>query len=50
LLGWFQSMHLVHHATHDRNYFFVSGLLWDVLLGTASTRTPAQVAGESRTP
>lgn len=35
-LGWFQQMHLVHHATHNRNYFFVSGLVWDVLFGTAS--------------
>ena len=38
LLGWFQQMHLVHHATHNRNYFFVSGLVWDLLFGTASTK------------
>ena len=30
VLGWFQQMHLVHHATHNKNYFFVSGLPWDV--------------------
>ncbi len=34
-LGWFQKMHMVHHATHTTNFFFVSGLLWDVLLRTA---------------
>ena len=39
LLGWFQRMHLTHHATHNRNYFFVSGLLWDVLFGTAALRS-----------
>jgi hypothetical protein len=37
VLGWFQRMHLIHHATHDSNYFFVSGILWDVLLHTLKT-------------
>jgi len=44
VLGWFQHMHLVHHATHNRNYFFVSGWIWDVLFRTASSeleRTPS---------
>jgi len=36
-LGWLQQMHLIHHRTHNRNFFFVSGLVWDVLLGTAAT-------------
>lgn len=36
-LGRFQKMHQVHHATHNRNYFFVSGWVWDYLLGTAMT-------------
>ena len=38
-LGWFQRMHLMHHATHNRNYFFVSGLIWDLLFGTAVLRS-----------
>jgi sterol desaturase/sphingolipid hydroxylase (fatty acid hydroxylase superfamily) len=42
VLGWFQKMHLIHHSTHNSNYFFVSGLIWDVLLGTA--RTPSEPA------
>jgi hypothetical protein len=37
-LGWFQQMHLLHHATHNKNYFFVSGLPWDVIFGTARLR------------
>lgn len=36
-MGRFQRMHMVHHATHDRNFFFVSGVVWDYLLGTAVT-------------
>jgi hypothetical protein len=36
ILGWFQDMHRIHHATHAKNFFFVSGLIWDVLLGTVS--------------
>jgi hypothetical protein len=34
ILGRLQQMHRIHHATHTRNFFFVSGLIWDVLLGT----------------
>jgi hypothetical protein len=36
-LGWLQKMHLIHHNTHRHNFFFVTGLIWDVLLGTART-------------
>lgn len=35
ILGWFQRMHVLHHATHDSNYFFVSGFLWDVIFRSA---------------
>jgi hypothetical protein len=45
LFGWFQRMHLIHHATHKRNFFFVSGLVWDCLFRTAVMNTataPAQ--------
>jgi hypothetical protein len=34
-LGWLQRTHLIHHRTHRYNYFFVTGLIWDVLLGCA---------------
>jgi len=34
VVGWFQQMHMTHHATHNRNYFFVTGLVWDVLFRT----------------
>ena len=44
VLGWFQRMHLLHHTTHRHNYFFVSGLIWDVLFGTASLKPRARVA------
>ena len=44
-LGWLQRMHMVHHRTHRHNYFFVTGLIWDVLLGTA--RTGLSAAGVS---
>jgi hypothetical protein len=37
MLGRLQQMHLVHHQTHRYNYFFVTGWIWDVLLGTART-------------
>jgi len=37
-LGWLQQMHLVHHTTHRHNFFFVTGLPWDVLFGTARTK------------
>jgi len=36
-MGRFQRMHMVHHATHNRNFFFVSGVVWDYVLGTAIT-------------
>lgn len=35
ILGRLQQMHMLHHATHNSNYFFVSGLVWDVLFRTA---------------
>lgn len=41
-LGWLQRMHMIHHGTHHHNYFFVTGLPWDVLLGTARMKA-AQV-------
>ena len=47
VLGWFQRMHLMHHATHNRNYFFVSGLIWDVLFGTAVMRFQRRAAPEA---
>jgi len=31
VLAWFREMHLLHHATHNKNYFFVTGFLWDVI-------------------
>jgi len=37
VLGWFQQLHMTHHATHNRNYFFVTGLVWDVLFRTFRT-------------
>jgi hypothetical protein len=43
ILGRFQQMHLLHHATHNKNFFVVSGLVWDVLFRSAMLRpvTPA---------
>jgi hypothetical protein len=41
ILAWLQRMHRLHHATHDKNYFFVTGLLWDVIFRSAMFR-PAQ--------
>jgi hypothetical protein len=38
VLGWFQQLHMTHHATHNRNYFFVTGLVWDVLFRTFRSR------------
>jgi sterol desaturase/sphingolipid hydroxylase (fatty acid hydroxylase superfamily) len=38
VLGRLQQMHRIHHQTHSHNFFFVSGLLWDLMLGTAATR------------
>jgi hypothetical protein len=40
ILGWLQRMHMVHHETHTRNYFFASGVIWDALLGTLVARSP----------
>lgn len=34
-LGRLQQMHILHHATHNRNFFFVSGFIWDVLFRSA---------------
>jgi hypothetical protein len=47
-LGWFQNMHKIHHATHTRNFFFVTGLVWDCLLGTAATRVEPAAAQTPR--
>jgi hypothetical protein len=45
ILGKLQEMHRAHHATHDRNFFFVSGVVWDALFRTvafpARRRRPA---------
>jgi hypothetical protein len=48
LLGWFQRMHLIHHATHNRNFFFVSGIVWDVLFRTAAT--PIEAGASTQQP
>jgi hypothetical protein len=48
-LGWFQQMHLIHHRTHRYNYFFVTGLLWDLLLGTARIGTVQDGVSEPAT-
>jgi sterol desaturase/sphingolipid hydroxylase (fatty acid hydroxylase superfamily) len=37
ILGQLQEMHRIHHQTHARNFFFVSGYVWDWILGTAVT-------------
>lgn len=37
IVGWFQQLHMVHHQTHNSNFFFVSGILWDLLFGTLNT-------------
>jgi len=41
ILGRLQQMHQIHHQTHDRNFFFVSGLIWDCLFNTAEV-APSQ--------
>lgn len=46
ILGRFQTMHLIHHATHRNNFFFVSGILWDMLFRTFETTLPAHVLRE----
>ena len=38
ILGRLQRMHKIHHQTHTYNYFFCTGLVWDVLLRTARFR------------
>jgi hypothetical protein len=38
--GWFQRLHMTHHATHNRNYFFVTGLVWDLLFRTFRADRP----------
>lgn len=43
--AWFQRMHMRHHATHDRNFFFVSGLLWDLMFNTLEWRGGAPAEG-----
>ena len=40
ILGRFQQMHLIHHTTHRNNYCFVSGFVWDLLLGSLKTKLP----------
>jgi hypothetical protein len=49
-LGRLQQMHMIHHGTHRHNYFFVTGLVWDVLLGTARTEFVEQAKARSATP
>ena len=44
-LGRLQEMHRIHHQTHARNFFFVSGYIWDVLLGTAVSPEQHATAG-----
>ena len=44
ILGRLQQMHHLHHQTHDRNFFFASGLPWDLLFGTATARQPHGLA------
>jgi hypothetical protein len=48
VLGWFQEMHLLHHATHNKNYFFVSGFLWDVLFRSAVLRPATRPLNTAR--
>ena len=37
-LGRLQRMHLIHHEPHRLNYFYVSGLVGDLLFRTAQTK------------
>jgi hypothetical protein len=53
ILGWFQRLHLLHHATHDSNFFFVSGIVWDVIFRSAKFPDQSVVGAqglEPRTP
>lgn len=43
-----RAMHMIHHATHNRNYFFVTGYVWDLLFRTAVRPTPG-LAGNAST-
>jgi hypothetical protein len=48
VLGRLQEMHRIHHTTHRHNYFFVTGLVWDLMFGTARAKL-ARLSGEERT-
>lgn len=41
VLGRLQQMHVVHHTTHQHNFFFVTGWIWDVLFQTAREKSTA---------
>jgi len=41
ILGRLQRLHMVHHRTHRHNFFFVSGIVWDLVFRTA--RAPSEV-------
>jgi hypothetical protein len=45
-LASFRQMHLAHHATHNKNYFFVTGLVWDVMFRSALTGSNASAAAD----
>src|SRR5579863_10260211 len=45
-LDTLRRLHLIHHRTHRHNFFFVSGVLWDILFGTILTKV--RDAGNSR--
>lgn len=34
--GYLQRLHMVHHETHNRNFFFTSGFLWDFIFRTVT--------------
>ena len=38
VVGRLQEMHSIHHATHSSNFFFASGIVWDVAFRTAIYR------------
>jgi hypothetical protein len=50
VLGHLQRMHSVHHATHNRNFFFVSGFVWDVLFRTVVFAPPRKSTTASSEP
>jgi sterol desaturase/sphingolipid hydroxylase (fatty acid hydroxylase superfamily) len=39
-LGTLQHFHKIHHSTHRNNFFFATGLIWDVLFRTLRTERP----------